>query len=388
MREAEWLLLEADLDYLRSSVFPGLIERRLGNEYDVKVISRSGARIYGNAAERAGGEPDGSVGIFDVRGEPFGWRGRGGRREPPGANPGAGRWKLIARHRAGSLDLLVDQARLRNLGVASAILLLMLGTGAALIQSMRRMQQLASLQMEFVAGVSHELRTPLTVIRTAAYNLKGKVAANPAHVERYGALIQKESERLTTLVEDVLRFSSARGGQVIREREPVSLESVIEEGVDASRAALAESGCEVEKKIEPGLPLIMGDASALRHALQNLLGNAAKYGTDGGNWIGVSAMATTLTTGVAAVEVRVADRGPGIPAEEQERIFEPFFRGARAVADQIHGTGLGLNLVRKIVEAHKGSISVVSEPGKGAEFVMVIPAAPPEYQDEFSHSAG
>jgi len=86
------------------------------------------------------------------------------------------------------------------------------------------------------------------------------------------------------------------------------------------------------------------------------------------------------------VEIRIADRGPGIPADEQEHIFDPFFRGQRAVQDQVHGSGLGLYLVKKIVEAHGGTIQVKSEPMNGAEFTIRIPAAPPEMQDEFAHS--
>jgi signal transduction histidine kinase len=114
---------------------------------------------------------------------------------------------------------------------------------------------------------------------------------------------------------------------------------------------------------------------ALQHALQNLIGNAAKYGTAGGNWIGVFA-SQTRDKEQAVVEIRVADRGPGIPQDEQKHIFEPFFRGRRAVEDQIHGAGLGLNLAKKIVEAHGGSIRVQSEPMKGTEFTVRIPAAP------------
>ena len=89
-----------------------------------------------------------------------------------------------------------------------------------------------------------------------------------------------------------------------------------------------------------------------------------------------------------AVEVRISDHGPGIPAEEQSDIFNAFFRGRRAQQDQIHGTGLGLNLVKKIVEAHDGAIRVESEPGQGAAFILRIPAAPAELQDEFANTAG
>jgi signal transduction histidine kinase len=240
--------------------------------------------------------------------------------------------------------------------------------------------------MDFVAGVSHELRTPLTVIHTAAYNLQGKLARNPAQVEKYGQLIQRESGQLTALVEQVLQFAGASAGRAIQEREPLSVEAVIDETVEAHKAVIDGSHCVVVKVVDAGLPPILGDAGALRQVLGNLLSNAAKYGTLGspqgsnqgspqaGNWIGIFAARAGNHPG--AIEIRVSDRGPGIPADEQEHIFDPFFRGSRALQDQIHGTGLGLSLVKKIVEAHGGSIRVKSEPMKGAEFIVLLPAAP------------
>jgi signal transduction histidine kinase len=157
--------------------------------------------------------------------------------------------------------------------------------------------------------------------------------------------------------------------------------------VESSRALLQANGCVVEKRFDPDLPLVLGDPLALKQVVQNLLSNAAKYGTEGSNWIGVFAGKTGDKDG-AAVEVRVVDRGPGIPADEQEHVFDAFFRGRRAVQDQVHGTGLGLNLVKKIVEAHGGSIRLKSEPMKGTEFIVQIPAAPPECVDEFADSVG
>jgi signal transduction histidine kinase len=293
---------------------------------------------------------------------------------------------LAVRHRAGSLESVVARARRRNLAVSAAVLLLVVATVAALIRFTRQAHRLAELQMDFVAGVSHELRTPLTVIGTAAYNLQGRVAKNPSQVERYGALIQRECEKLTAIVEQVLQFARAKAGRVIREQELVSVEALLEEGIESSQSVIEEAKCVVEKRVEPGLPLIRGDAAALKHALQNLLINAVKYGTDDSNWIGLSASTSSEQNG-RSVEIRVSDRGRGIPPEEQEHIFDPFFRGKQAAEDQIRGTGLGLNLVKQIVEAHGGTVRVQSEPGNGTEFVMRIPAAPEEQWDEPTHSA-
>jgi signal transduction histidine kinase len=119
---------------------------------------------------------------------------------------------MYVRYRVGSLEAVVAQSRLRSLAVTAGVLLSMLATADALLRYTRRAQRLADLQMDFVAGVSHELRTPLTVIHTAAYNLQGKMANNPAQVEKYGALIQRESGRLGELVEQVLPFAGAHAG--------------------------------------------------------------------------------------------------------------------------------------------------------------------------------
>lgn len=392
--EQEWLVIEFDLSYIRTALLPRLIDRHFAGEgkpaYEVEIVSRTdpaASVIYSTAAARLAGPADAAAPLFESQFPDFARRfGRGGPPgrfggPPPGrgggpGSPGSGRgrWEVRVRHQAGSLETIVERARWRNLAVSGGILLLMLATVATLVRFSRRAHQLAALQMNFVAGVSHELRTPLTVIRTAAYNLRGKVSENPTQVERYGALIQDESEKLTALVEQVLQFSSAGAGRVIGHREPVAPARVIDDSL------LRFSAGAIERDIAPALPLILADPVALQRAIQNLVDNALKYG---GDWVRVSAAASA-----GGVEIRVADRGPGIPATERDRIFDPFFRGDRAIKDQVHGTGLGLDLVKRIIEAHGGSVAVVSEPGQGSEFVVRIPAAPPELQNELAHSLG
>jgi signal transduction histidine kinase len=152
---------------------------------------------------------------------------------------------------------------------------------------------------------------------------------------------------------------------------------------------LEDALCEVQTHIEPDLPPISGDSLALRHALQNLLANAAKYGGAAGRQ-SVEMSARTLPRAIgskaAEIEIRVTDHGAGIPPEEQKHVFDAFFRGRKAVQDQIHGTGLGLHLVKRIVEAHGGTVSLESEPGSGSTFIVKLPAAPVEHQDELAHS--
>jgi len=392
--DQEWLLLEVDSGYVASTVLPEILARHLGNnyqsEYQIEVSSRSDPETVIFSSDKARiDQPDAGISLFDVvlpgpgRGGPgfgpgfsSGPRPRGPGRGPskgqgppfgfgPPGDPGRGRWELSIRPRAGSLDAVVASARRRNLAVSGAILLLLLATGFALVRFSRRAQRLAEIEMEFVTGVSHELRTPLTVIRTAAFNLRGRLSGDPGQVERYGSLIQQESEKLTAIVEQVLQFARAKTGRVIQERQPISVERLIED----SFQTWEDSPYRVDMQIEPGLPMINGDAIALRRALRNLIDNALKYG---GDWIGVFARAVAGPRGTA-VELRIADRGPGIPPDEQKHIFDAFFRGRRSLRDQIHGTGLGLNLVKKIIEAHGGTVEVESEPGAGSHFILRIP---------------
>ena len=385
--EAPSLLFDLNPEYVRDVLLPELLQRHLETggtlEYQVEVLSRQRPPVViyqSDPGAQVAASADASVGLFDTpydqifRGSP----GRGGRGRGPGrGGPGSdsGRWQMFVRHRAGSLEAVVARARWLNLAVTAGVLLLMMASVGALITYTRRAQKLADLQMDFVAGISHELRTPLTVIHTAAYNLRGKLAANPAQVEKYGVLIQQESGRLKDLVEQVLRFSGATAGRVIQNPEPLSIPDVLEATLESARAVFQEAGCVIEKHIDPDLPLVMGDPMALKQALQNLLHNAARYGAGDNHWVGVSA-SRSGDGARPAVEIRVADRGPGIPADEQAHIFEPFFRGRRALQDQIHGTGLGLNLAKKIVEAHGGSIQVKSAAMKGTEFMVRLPAAP------------
>jgi signal transduction histidine kinase len=174
----------------------------------------------------------------------------------------------------------------------------------------------------------------------------------------------------------VLRYGSARAGRVLQKREPLGVQELIEAGLLAARdATQIRDVVVIEKRIEPDLPLILADKESMQHALQNIFENAMKYGAPGGDWIGISAT-ESKNGGPPAVEIRVADRGPGIPAKEREYIFDPFFRGQRPLHDQIHGTGLGLNLVQRIIEAHGGTVVVRDKSGPGAEFIVRIPVAP------------
>jgi signal transduction histidine kinase len=272
------------------------------------------------------------------------------------------------------LEATVSVSRRRNLGVAALLNLLLLATGMALVRHTRRSRQLAEAQMNFVANVSHELRTPLTVIRGAAHNLQRGVIQERSQIVQYSSLIIQHTEQLTYMIEQLLELAGAKKNRTPLAREPVELAEVLKDAIAAVGHDTQTAGCSVQCEIPTALPTVSGDAAALRRVFQNLITNAAKHGAEGG-WIGVKASVVN-GQGKLRVEVSVADRGPGIPEAEQTEIFKPFVRGALAEARQIRGSGLGLSLVREIVEFHQGSISVQSQPGHGATFTVEFPVRP------------
>jgi signal transduction histidine kinase len=298
-------------------------------------------------------------------------RGRGAFRAfaPP---PDAGRWRLAVSRIGGSVDDVVEAARRRNLAVSFGILLLLGGSAVLVLAAASRARRLAARQMEFVAGVSHELRTPLAVVCSAAENLADGVVSEAPQVRRYGATIRDEGRRLAEMVEQVLDFAGTYSGRRALRVAPVDPAVLVEE-VLATEGRRAESeGFAVEKRVEPGLPAMAGDAAALRRALRNLVDNARKYGGPG-RWIGVSVSPASL--GVRrAVRFSVEDRGAGVEAQERKRIFEPFYRGRASHGGAEHGFGLGLSLVQRIVSAHGGAVEVAARPEGGSAFSMIVPA--------------
>ena len=282
------------------------------------------------------------------------------------------RWTLVARHRAGSLEAAVEAARMRNLILGFGVLLLMFASIAVLARTADRAARLVRQQMEFVAAVSHELRTPVSVIGSAAENLADGFVTDPSRVKQYGARIQTEARRLGDTVERVLLYAGLEAGRGLGHRTPMAVSTLIGDALAASASAIDEAKATVETDIAADLPPILADTTGLRSSLQNLIANALKYGGTG-RWIRVAASKATARGG-PAVRIAVSDRGLGISASDLPHIFEPFYRGAEAQSRQIRGNGLGLSIVKGIVEAHGGSVAVESTPGKGSTFVMTLPA--------------
>jgi signal transduction histidine kinase len=288
-----------------------------------------------------------------------------------------GRWRLLVQHQSGSLEAAVAHLRRRNLGVSFGILLLLTVSVGLLAATSRRAHRLAEQQMEFVAGVSHELRTPVAVIRSAAENLSHGVVDGGDRVRRYGNLLETEARRLGEMVERVLQYAGIEAGLAAGARASLAPSEIIEGAIESSLPMLEPEQITIEREFAPNLPTVLGDGIALRSAVQNLIANAVKYGGRD-RWIGIKTEQAQHRRR-SEVRITVSDHGPGIPAAELPHIFDPFYRGADAVARQIHGNGLGLSLVRQIVAAHGGRVTVTTRAGIGSSFTIALPAEPGQH---------
>ena len=230
--------------------------------------------------------------------------------------------------------------------------------------------QLARLQMEFVASVSHELRTPLAVLRSAADNISDGLVEGRAELRRYGAVLQNQSRRMSQLVDEILLFASTEDRKNPYVLRPLEVAQIIDSVVSSTETLVRGAGFVMDREIALDLPPVMGDLMGISQCLQNLIGNAIKYGNDHRRIV-LSAAAAGIERGqVEEVRISVADRGLGIERSEIAHIFDPFYRSPKVVAAQIHGTGLGLSLAKRIAEAMGGKLSVTSELSVGSTFTL------------------
>ena len=214
--------------------------------------------------------------------------------------------------------------------------------------------------------ISHELKTPVALIKGYADTLLREDAHwDPKMTRESLTVIVEEADRLNKLIDDLLDASRLQAGGLSLEMEPVMLATLVERVAGHFRTQTQAH--EFDVRFPADWPAVPGDPARLEQVLNNLVSNAIKYSTPGGR-IEISGRALP-----DEVIVTVSDEGTGIPLEEQPRVFERFFRGARERNQRTPGAGLGLYLVKAIVEAHGGRIWVESNPGEGAAFSFAIP---------------
>ena len=249
--------------------------------------------------------------------------------------------------------------------------LLLMGV-VLLIRDLSRDARLNQVRADFVGAVSHELKTPLTVIRLYGETLLEDDDFSAAQRREMYQIITRESDRLTQLIDKVLAFSKIDRGEKQYHLRQADLAPVVSRTVGTYEQFLKRRGFAVETQLASELPPVRFDEDAVSQALVNLLDNAAKYSGDSKS----IAVRTYASGGCAVLEVE--DHGIGIPREEQQKIFDRFYRVGNAVAKG--GYGLGLYLVRHIMDAHQGSVELESEPRRGSRFRLLFPLAEPEAQ--------
>ena len=219
------------------------------------------------------------------------------------------------------------------------------------------------LKTALLRAVSHDLRTPLTAIVTAGHAL-GSESLTGEEREQLSAAVVEEGERLSTLIDKLFDLSRLQAGRLEPRRESVSIEEVLLSAEDALPAAAGH----LRLVVDPQTPPLMADAAQLERAFANLIENALRYSGDQQVRVSVRRVGPRVV-------VRVTDRGPGIPEGEQDRVFEPFYRGSDA--NRSPGSGLGLAIAKGFVEANGGTIAVESLPGQGTSLVVSFPVGEP-----------
>lgn len=235
------------------------------------------------------------------------------------------------------------------------------------VHDLTRIRQLENTRREFVANVSHELRTPLSLIKGFVETLLNGAKDEPETATRFLQTIEKHTDRLTYLIEDLLTISRLESGQIVMNLHLVELREEAARVMDDLQARAAEKNVTLENLVPAGLSA-QADADRLQQVLFNLIENAIKYGRDAGR-VSIGGKSRSEND----VELWVHDDGPGIPAGARERVFERFYRVDRARSAETGGTGLGLSIVKHIVQAHGGEVGVKSEPGTGTTFFFTLP---------------
>jgi signal transduction histidine kinase len=415
-----FLAIFLDESVIRDRILPQLREKYFGgNDYAVEVRDVSGENIYAGGAVR--GEPDVTAGVLDLTPDNLiffaGREFMSPREDVPGegnfilnqhieshtftrsgdANTaekgsirvevhdsregrpraavfagtmaGEAPWQLRVQHTDGSVAAFVRNQRNKSLAVSGGIYILLLASIFAIVVSTDRAKRFAQRQVDFVSSVTHEFRTPLSVIYTAGENLADGVTKDGDKIEQYGELIKGEGRKLSSMVEQILEFAGARSGKKQYKFAPADLSQIAEDALRECSTLLESGEFDVETELSRPMLAITADADALTGAVQNLILNAVKY-SNGTRWLRVA-----TTNGAGTARLTVEDRGIGISSADLRKIFEPFYRAKDVVDAQIHGNGLGLSLVKEIVEDHGGRITAESEVGKGSRFTIEIPVS-------------
>ncbi|GAB4816203.1 hypothetical protein N2152v2_003249 [Parachlorella kessleri] len=234
------------------------------------------------------------------------------------------------------------------------------------VRVIQELRDLVEQKEQFIALMSHELRTPLNGIIGLSNTLLTDVGGMDADAQKTVSTIHNSGCRLLNLINDILDAAALKKGTLVVQQGKVNLKNVTDDVLDLTQP-LAKPGVSVSNRIASGVPPVVGDTARIVQILYNLIGNACKFTDKGDIWVDAAAAGDK-------VAVRVHDTGIGIPADKLDDIFCPFQQVDMSTTRRYGGTGLGLNLVKQLVEAHGGTITVASKPGVGSTFTFMLRA--------------
>jgi len=278
-------------------------------------------------------------------------------------------WKAAAGLKNTNLDFLARNSFLHSLGATALVLLVLLLGVALIIRATDREARLAQAKSNFVANVSHELKTPLSLLSLFSEILELGLVKNEEKKIEYYRVMRHESRRLNKMIDNILDFSKIEAGRKTYNFVAGDMGEVIENVLSSYRYQISNSGFNIQTNIQTDLPPVLIDRDAMAQAISNLLDNAIKYSRE------VKQLSITTETLGSDLSVEIADQGIGIPRAEQAKIFEKFYRVGNGLVHDVKGSGLGLSLVKHIIEAHQGTIAVESDVGKGSRFTILLPIA-------------
>lgn len=257
---------------------------------------------------------------------------------------------------------------LTNLAFSILTALVLIGGIVLALRAASRAMKLSQMKADFVSNVSHELRTPLASIRVFGEFLKLGRVKEQNKIREYGEYIETESRRLTQLINNILDFSKIESGQKTYQFEKTNVEHVVTDTLKTFEVVLEQNGfvINLDNPQQP-LPSVVIDQDAIAQAFINLLDNAVKYSGE------AKEINVALGQEDGFVTVAVRDYGVGIATEECEKVFEKFYRVGNVLVHDVKGSGLGLSIVKHIVEAHQGKVTVESQLGAGSTFVIHLP---------------
>ncbi|HUO59957.1 MAG TPA: HAMP domain-containing sensor histidine kinase [Candidatus Acidoferrales bacterium] len=345
-----------DAEYMRDTFFPGLLDYLADcPENAAPSSNRGGAAMMLSARDEMtpvatssnynGGKPEVQRAIIDTF---------------PGLTLGI-------RYRGTTISALSAHFLRTNYLVLGGLSLLMAGGIFLSYRNINREIALAKLKSDFVSNVSHELRTPLSSIRLYAETLEMGRLKTPEKYQEYYRTIRKESERLTALINNILDFARIEAGRKEYDFRETDIGELVRNTLDSCRFQFEQQGFTYEEHIEPDLPKVRVDREAIERSVLNLVNNAVKY----------SSSEKFLHVGTyrenGSVKIEVIDHGIGIQRSEHNKIFEKFYRTSDPLVHNTKGSGLGLSLVKHVVEAHGGEVAVSSAPGEGSRFTITLP---------------